>query len=435
MSYPQTKQLDWLLGEFKLYAQLQTEYGSEGVATIVKKVEKSLKNAVDEMQELPIDQEMAKNEPNVLTEIHSLRPDGPRRIWNQFKHSVYQDRLEGAMLGRFAGCTLGAPVEGWPIEKMKALAEENGQPFPPIDYWSYVPEPSRLRYELSPRSNYTRDGMNGVPVDDDITYTLLGLLVVEDYGPHFTTAQNGEAWLRYLPYACTAEDVALRNLKAGVPAENAAELKNPFCEWIGADIRSDPWGYLAPGWPEMAADMAYRDAYISHRRQGVYGEMYFSAVIAAAFAVNHPIEALEIGLTEIPTSCRLAKEIRWALEIAPQITDYAQARSAVDDRFAGMHPVHTINNACLTVWGLTIGGTDLTRVISETVAMGYDNDCTAATAGSIAGAVVGKAGVEPHWYARFNDTVHSYLIGKPGFIFSDLIKRYTQQAQKVYDES
>jgi len=315
---------------------------------------------------------------------------------------------------------------------MKALAEENGQVFPPTDYWSYVPEPARLRYELSPRSAYTRDGIKGVPVDDDLAYTLLGLLVVEDFGAGFTIAQNGEAWLKYLPYACTAEDVALHNLKAGMAAEHVAEVDNPFCEWIGADIRSDPWGYMAPGWPEMAADMAYRDATISHRRQGIYGEMYFSAVIAAAFAVDHPVEALEIGLSEIPAECRLAREVRWALDVAPQIADYAQARAAVDERFAGMHPVHTINNACLTVWGLTIGGRDLTRVIAETVAMGLDNDCTAATAGSIAGAVVGKEGVESHWYAGFGDTVQSYLIGKPRFSIRDLVERYAVQARRVH---
>ena len=183
----------------------------------------------------------------------------------------------------------------------------------------------------------------------------------------------------------------------------------------------------------MAADMAYRDAYLSHRRQGIYGEMYFSAVIAAAFAVDHPVEALEIGLSEIPKECRLARELRWALEVASQISDYAQARAAVDERFAGMHHVHTINNACLTVWGLTIGGADLTRVIAETVAMGLDNDCTAATAGSIAGAVVGKKGVEKHWYERFDDTVHSYLIGKPRFSIDGLVQRFAAQARKVHE--
>ncbi len=60
---------------------------------------------------------------------------------------------------------------------------------------------------------------------------------------------------------------------------------------------------------------------------------------------------------------------------------------------------HTLNNACLTVFGIHLGGTDFTKVISNTVAMGLDNDCTAATAGSIVGAVIGKNRLPEHWYA------------------------------------
>ena len=33
--------------------------------------------------------------------------------------------VEGALLARFAGCTLGVPVENWPIERMANLAKEN----------------------------------------------------------------------------------------------------------------------------------------------------------------------------------------------------------------------------------------------------------------------------------------------------------------------
>jgi ADP-ribosylglycohydrolase len=295
-----------------------------------------------------------------------------------------------------------------------------------------VPDPFRKRYGVSLREDYTRSKMNGVPVDDDVAYTLLGLLVVEDFGPKFTIAQNGKAWLKYLPTACTAEKIALDNLKKGVPAEKAGEKDNPYCEWIGADIRSDPWGYLAPGWPEMAADMAYRDAYLSHRRNGIYGEMFFSAVIAAAFSVSHPVEALEIGLTEIPKDCATARGVRWALKTAPKVKDCRQARAAVDEKFKGMHHVHTINNACLTIFGLTIGGTDMSRVIGETVAMGLDNDCTAATAGSIVGAVIGKRRIPRHWTAPFHNTVHSYLIGHPKFRIDDLVNRLARQAARVY---
>ena len=163
---------------------------------------------------------------------------------------LYPDRLEGALLGRMAGCTLGAPVEGWPIDKMQALAEENGNAFPPEDYWSWVPEPKSKRYQMSRREEYTRSGLAGVPVDDDVAYTLLGLLIIEEFGPDFTTDDVGRAWLKYLPYACTAEQVALNNLSKGIPPKQAGSKNNPYCELIGADIRADPWGYMAPGWPE-----------------------------------------------------------------------------------------------------------------------------------------------------------------------------------------
>ncbi|MCA9445651.1 MAG: ADP-ribosylglycohydrolase family protein [Candidatus Omnitrophica bacterium] len=433
MPYPNVQKLRDLVQEIELVGQLQHERGSHNLQAILRESERELQKTLSELNKVPVDQRMAEKEPNDLDSIRALRPKGPRRIWKEFDKEVYRNKLEGGLLGRFAGCTLGAPVELWPVEKMKALAEEFGQEFPPTRYWKYVPEPKSLRYDFSPVEAYTRGGMDGVPVDDDIVYTILGLLIVEEYGLAFTTEEVGKAWLKYLPHACTAEEVALNHLKAGVPAEKAGEKENPYREWIGADIRSDPWGYLAPGWPERAADMAYRDAYLSHRRQGIYGSMFFAATIAAAFTVEHPIEAVEIGLTEIPKDCASAKAIRWAFKVAPEIKDYRDARAAVDQKFSGMDPVHTINNACLTVFGLSIGGTDLTRVISETVAMGLDNDCTAATAGSIVGVIIGQDAIPERWTKRFNNRVHSYLIDHPKFSISGLLKRFTKQARGVYE--
>ena len=287
-------------------------------------------------------------------------------------------------------------------------------------------------YRTSPREDFTRAKMDGVPTDDDLIYTQLGLLILEDYGVDFSLDDVGAAWMKYLPHAATAEGIALANLHAGVPASEAAVVDNPFIYWIGADIRSDPWGYAAPGYPELAAEFAWRDASISHRRNGIYGAMYFSAVISAAFALGDPLQALEAGLSEIPADCLLARELRWAIEVAPSIKNYREARAAVDQRYAGMHRIHTINNAVLTVWGLTIGGDDFTKVIGETVAMGLDNDCTAATAGSIFGAAYGKAAIPKHWYKDFNNKSLSYIIGNESFAIDDMVDRYTAQAQTVH---
>jgi ADP-ribosylglycohydrolase len=433
-NYPAITNLPGFVNKIELYTQLKHEYGAKKIEPIIARIEQALKAALHQLQTLPVDRAMVEREPDNREAIRRLRPNGPRRIWKRLDLAAYRPRLEGAMLGRCAGCTLGAPVEFWTVPKMEALARENGMSFPPQDYWSYVPDPAELRYQMSPRSAYTSDGMDGVPVDDDIIYTLLGLLIVENFGPEFTTGDVGQAWLKYLPYACTAEDVALKNLTKGVPALKAGARDDPYCEWIGADIRADPWGYLAPGWPEKAAAMAYRDAFISHRRNGVFGEMFFAAAIAAAFAVDDPIKALRIGLTEIPRDCAMAKAVRWALRVAPRIRNYRDARKAMETHFRGMNGVHTINNACLTIWGITIGGTDFTRVIGETVAMGMDNDCTAATAGSIVGAVVGRRGIPRQWTRPFHDTVHSYLIGKRKFAISGLLRRFARQAERIWAE-
>lgn len=432
MAYPKCPDLNGLATQIKEYAQLEHEYGAKGIERILAQVDKAMQKGLKDLKRLPADKKLAAAEPNALAAIKALRPRGPRKMWEQFDAATYTERLQGAMLGRFAGCTLGAPVEFWSVEGMESWAKEIGQAFPPVEYWHAIPNQHHKRYSVSRNDAYTLSKLDSVPVDDDITYTLLGLLTVEKFGSKFTVEDNGKSWLKYLPYACTAEHVALTNLKKGVPAKKAGEQDNRFCEWIGADIRSDPWGYMAPAWPEFAADMAYRDAYLSHRRQGIYGEMFFSAVISAAFAVDHPLEAVEIGLSEIPRKCALAEAIRWALKVAPRIKDYRQARKTMDKRFEGMHGVHTINNACLTIWGLGIGGTDFTKVISEVVAMGMDNDCTAATAGSIVGACVGIKGVPEHWYKPFGNTVHSYLIKQKPFAIDDLVRRFTAQAERVY---
>ncbi len=430
-SYPEMKNVNNLMERITEYSRLKNEYGSEEVQGILDTLEENIKQALDSIKILEIDKALELMEPDELDAIKKLREEGPRRLIEKLDLGTYKEKLEGAMLARFAGCTLGAIVEFWTVEQMEQWAKFIGDNFPPTSYWSDIKNPNDLRYGKSACYEYTSKCMKGVPVDDDIVYTLLGLLIAEEHGTNFTTENVGQSWLKYLPYACTAEDVALKNLKKGVDALEVAEVDNPYCQWIGADIRSDPFAYMAPGYPEKAAEMAYRDAYLSHRRNGIYGEMFFAAAQAAAFIVDNPIDAIKIGLTEIPKECELYKDIQWALEEGKNIKNYKEAKEAVDKRFKGMSVAHTNNNACLTVFGLIIGGNDLTKVISEIVAMGYDNDCTAATAGSIVGAIVGKKGIEEKWYSKFNNTVYSYLIGEPEFKIDDLVERFTAQAKKI----
>jgi len=340
----------------------------------------------------------------------------------------YRDKLAGAFYARAAGCTLGAPVEGWTPEKMREYAAQLGVDFPLTDYWPDIPNPEDLRYGCEPFSKYLKGNLTRVPCDDDIGYTMLSLFIVEENGWDFTTKGVGESWLKHLPFACTAEEVALRNLKNGIPWDMAAEVDNPYSEWIGADIRCDGYAWVNPGNPVTATDMAQRDAWISHRGNGVYGARYFAAVIADAFASSDVHKSLVRGLDFIPKDCELADGLRWTIDLWDSVGDYQNAARLVDERYPGMHWVHTVNNACLTVFALALGGEDIGKVIANAVAMAHDCDCTAATAGSVAGAAYGLQRLDPKWYECFNDRVGSYFHGEKEHSVSDILARYERLA-------
>ena len=120
--YPDTSDLHHLLQQFDLYAQLQSEYGARGIGRVVAGLQRQLKASTRELQRLAADPAMAAREPNELGAIRALRPGGSRRLWPGFDRQAYAERLQGALLARSAGCTLGAPVEGWPIERSPTLA-------------------------------------------------------------------------------------------------------------------------------------------------------------------------------------------------------------------------------------------------------------------------------------------------------------------------
>jgi len=180
------------LRKLLLWADLRREQGFHvggRIAALTRRA-RALRRALQNARRPAAD---LRREPNELTAIRALRPHGPRRISRKLPPGEYADRVGGAFLGRAAGCTLGAPVEGWAPERMAALARHLGAAFPPTDYWPDADEPYRARYGKDLRQGYTRCKIRHVPVDDDMTYTVLGLLILEDFGPHFTTADVGRA--------------------------------------------------------------------------------------------------------------------------------------------------------------------------------------------------------------------------------------------------
>lgn len=107
MAYPNESKLRHLLEQLHLYSQLKHEYGALGLEGLWTKAEQELQSVLEEVKALPVDAVHSEQEPNDLSNIRRLRPNGPRRLWNRIDSAVYEEKLEGALFGRIAGNILG----------------------------------------------------------------------------------------------------------------------------------------------------------------------------------------------------------------------------------------------------------------------------------------------------------------------------------------
>jgi len=398
----------------------------EGGPDQLKKLE-ALCRSLDQVEP---SEDFAYEEPSDLEEIRARRPAGPRRIAVPLSEATLDDRTLGAWLGRAAGCMLGKPVEGWSREKIADLMQACGLDALD-DYWPEPPETGGMELGGGNKA-LLRGNIRMAERDDDMDYTILGLCIVERYGRAFTPRDVADCWLERLPYRCTytAERVAYRNLVNGLEPPHSALYRNPYREWIGAQIRADAFGYVCPARPEEAADMAFRDACVSHVKNGIYGEMWVAAMLAAAFTTDDAEKVIRTGLTEIPANCRLAEAIGKVLDWRAEGCDAEAALDRIMDAYGHYHRVHTINNAAIVARALLWGQNDFSRTIGLAVSAGLDTDCNGATAGSVLGAMIGAGAIPAHWTEPLNDRIATIVAYQWDLTLSGLARR-TRRAQQA----
>jgi len=388
-----------------------------------------LKVVCEDLENLAPHKDFHYEEPSDLEGIRSARPEGPRSIGAGISDETLRDKTLGAWLGRVAGCMLGKPVEGWNCQQIRDLLERAGA-YPLDDYFPDPPAGGRGFPEWA--RCLLRGGITRGVRDDDTDYTIVGLRIMEQHGKDATPADVARFWLENLPYSrtYTAERVAYRNFVNDVWPPQSAIERNPYREWIGAQIRADAWGYASPAHPQEAATLAFRDACISHVRNGIYGEMWVAAMLAAAFFAREPEQVIRIGLSEIPKNCRLAEAVQNVIQWRREDKSPEETTERILETYGAYHPVHTINNAAIVAMAMMWGDKDFTRSISLAVMAGLDTDCNGATVGSVLGVMLGASGIPEKWTAPLGDRLESLVAGDADSKISDLAER-TLRLQKL----
>ena len=375
---------------------------------------------LDELDALP--RPLADAEPDGFEEILAAADPTERQEARDLHGAI-----AGAWLGRAAGCVLGKPVENIPRAGIRAIAEATGNW--PVRGWftaEGLPEEVSERWPWNRASRPTSlaENIAGIPEDDDLNFTMLGVALLERCGTGFDALDVAKIWLDYMPAGriFTAERVAVRNLlEAYLPPETATR-RNPFREWIGARLRVDAYGWAAPGDPVAAARMAWEDARVSHTANGVYAAMFMAAAHAASVAGISPAACADVGLSVVPAGSRLAEALRDARELAGRLA-WEDAVDELYARYDSYHWVHAINNTALVAAALYAFDDDFSGAISAVVQGGWDTDTNGAAVGSVVGAAVGVAGIEERWSAPLGGRFTSSLPGFDGITLDELVRR------------
>lgn len=364
-------------------------------------------------------------EPSDLETIRNLRTPYSYKKNNTIK---LENKIHGAWMGRVCGCLLGKTIEGIRTDELIPFLKETGN-YPMHRYilHSDLDKVNLNKYKFGFNSRCYADTANGMPVDDDTNYTVLYQEVIEKYGRDFTPFDVSRAWLAYQPKDayCTAERVAFCNFVKGYEPPESAIYKNPYREWIGAQIRADYFGYINPGNPALAAEMAWRDASISHTKNGIYGEMFVAAMLAVAAETNNIKDIILGGLAEIPHTSRLYKEIISVLDGFEDGISQSECFKAIHKKFdehIAHDWCHTISNAMIVAASLLYGQGDYGESICIAVEAGFDTDCNGATVGSVLGMANGIDSIPDYWIKPINDILHTSIFGVNTVKISDRVK-------------
>lgn len=346
------------------------------------------------------------------------------------------DKVKGAWAGRIAGCLLGKPIEGL-YYKEHILPILMGTGNYPMRRYIKKAELRQEQLKMIPavlRDCFV-DRLDGISArDDDTDYTVFALKLVEEYGMDFTPDQVLEGWLRWIPAfsTCTAERVAYRNALMGLLPPETALFENPYREFIGAQIRGDLFGYILPGNCQKAAELAWRDATISHVKNGIYGEMLVSAMLAAAAVTDDIRIVLMAALETIPAKSRLHADVETVIgwhakgHSAQEVIDLIH--SLYDDHNS-FDWCYTNVNAMLVVMALLYSGGDVGKAMCLAVQGGFDTDCNGATAGSVMGMLKGYEAIEPCWTDGFCRGLKTSIIDYSLVSLEDLVERTLSMMQ------
>jgi len=310
----------------------------------------------------------------------------------------YKDKVRGCWLGKNIGGSLGAPFEC-----------------------------KRGVFDLE---FYTHDLSLGALPNDDLDLQLIWLNAAEKFGKSVDSEILGEYWLSYITDDSSEYGAGKNNLAIGLLPPVSGYYKNHNKDSCGCFIRSEIWACFAPGHPEIAVEYAFEDAIVDHSDEGVFAEIFCTAIESAAFSESDRDVLIKIGLSYIPEDCGVALAVKTAVSCYESGVTWKEARKKVLQTVPGSFgmyagyenreiemdvPVGSLgydapSNIGIMIIGWMYGEGDFSKSICIAGGCGEDSDCTAATLGSILGIINGASLLPEKWIEPIGDEIKTMSV-------------------------
>jgi hypothetical protein len=277
-----------------------------------------------------------------------------------------------------------------------------------------------LRFEHKPAS-VLKDtplvrGGGYARTDDDYYYEMVAIRAFEKYGINLTVEQLGDQWLENSAGSWGSSAEALALLKRGVKAPDTGNPRYNKLWWtIGPEFSSDVYGTLAPGMPNVAAEMARRLTHVNGYAEGTDGAVFVSGMISLGFVETDTRTIVRKAASLISPLSPYRQCLDMVIAMADAGKQPEEIFHAINDRWGIEYPAtnNAVVNGGVVATSVWFGGGDWSRTenLAFTAADFADTDCNAANAGSVIGAMHGMSALPADVAASFNDTVRDATMG------------------------
>jgi len=333
--------------------------------------------------------------------------------FRSIKPEVLKDKIAGGWAGKMIGVTYGAPTE------------------------------------FQAKSRINDDSINWKPADikgslwqDDIYVQLTFLMSMDKYGIDAPSKKYQEMFAKAGYPLWHANMQARKNYYDSIfaPLSGSPEY-NLHADDIDFQIEADYIGFMCPGMPKTATEIADKIGRIMNYGDGVYGGIYVAALYSEAYFESDIPSIIEKALRSIPVESDYHKIIEDVIKLHKQYpSDWRASWKELESKWGdvdicgdGAGQPFNIDaklNGAYIVMGLLYGEGDPMKTLEITTRCGQDSDCNPSNAMAVLGVIKGFSGLPDYMQKGVIDMGDSIFINTT-YSFNSAVKATESYARNL----